>query len=220
MTADELRGAWRRLAVLGDSLAAGVREPHPGYRDLSWVDRIAEALEAETLKLAKPHLVAREVREGQLAAALEWKPDLAVVTAGGNDALRPSFDPAITERELEAIVAPLRAAGGGVVLLELLDYVKTGLVPAEHAPALDARLGALAALTRRVAERQGTILVAMRSHPSSADRGIFASDRLHLNARGHAIVAAEALKALQAARTAPPATSTHHASSIVRPAVA
>ena len=37
-----LRGApWRRVAVLGDSIAEGVREPHHGYRDLSWIDRIA-----------------------------------------------------------------------------------------------------------------------------------------------------------------------------------
>ena len=28
----------------------------------------------------------------------------------------------------------------------------------------------------------------MRGHPASADPGVYASDRLHLNARGHAIV--------------------------------
>ena len=40
-----LRGApWRRVAVLGDSIAEGVREPHDGFRDLSWIERIVEPL--------------------------------------------------------------------------------------------------------------------------------------------------------------------------------
>ena len=42
-----LQGArWRRLAVLGDSIAEGVRDPHPGFSDLSWIDRIADQLNA------------------------------------------------------------------------------------------------------------------------------------------------------------------------------
>ena len=50
----------------------------------------------------------------------------------------------------------------------------------------------LAELTRRVARRHGAILVEMRGHPASADPGVYARDRLHLNARGHAIVGSEA----------------------------
>ena len=57
----------------------------------------------------------------------------------------------------------------------------------------------LAELTRRVARRHGAILVAMRRHPASADAGVYARDRLHLNARGHAIVGSEAVRALGAA---------------------
>ena len=52
---------WKRLAILGDSIAAGIREPHPGYRDLSWIDRIAEALPGpEVLNLARRGLRGRD----------------------------------------------------------------------------------------------------------------------------------------------------------------
>jgi lysophospholipase L1-like esterase len=188
---------WKRLAVLGDSVAAGVREPHPGYRDLSWVDRVVEALpRPEILDLARRGLLAAEVREQQLAPALAFRPDLAIVAAGGNDALRRSFDEEEVAIELDHIVAPLRAAGADVVMIELLDIVASGLVAPEHAPAVGARLAALARVTRAVAHHRGAILIAMRKHPASRDPGIYAGDGLHLNARGHAIVAAEALRVL------------------------
>jgi hypothetical protein len=58
-----------------------------------------------------------------------------------------------------------------VLLLELMDIVASGLVPREHAAALDGRMRRLAALTRRVARRHGAILVAMRGHAASADPG-------------------------------------------------
>jgi hypothetical protein len=103
--------------------------------------------------------------------ALAFRPDLAIVSAGGNDSLRHSFDTGAVERELDAIVEPLRHTGADVLLLELMDIVASGLVPREHAAALDGRMRRLAALTRRVARRHGAILVAMRGHAASADPG-------------------------------------------------
>jgi lysophospholipase L1-like esterase len=203
-----LRGApWRRVAVLGDSIAEGVREPHDGYRDLSWIDRIAEPLRAAApgltvMNLGRRDLRAGEVRELQLPAALGFRPDLAIVAAGGNDALRRSFSPDRVARELDAMAAPLRRAGADLLMLELMDLTKSGLVPPEHEAALDERMRALAAATRRVAARHGAMLVEMRGHPVCADPGVYSSDRLHLNARGHAIVASEAILVMGDALTA------------------
>jgi lysophospholipase L1-like esterase len=200
-----LRGApWRRVAVLGDSIAEGVREPYDGYLDLSWIDRIADPLRAvapglTVMNLGVRDLLAAEVRERQVDAALAFRPDLAIVAAGGNDALRGSFAPVQVARELDGIVGPLRQAGADVLMIELMDIVASGLVPAEYAGPLDERMRALAETTRAVADRHGAMLVEMRGHPASADPTVYSSDRLHLNARGHAIVAAEAVRVLRSA---------------------
>jgi lysophospholipase L1-like esterase len=195
---------WRRLAVLGDSIAEGVREPYDGYLDLSWIDRIADPLRAvapglTVMNLGVRDLLAAEVRERQVDAALAFGPDLAIVAAGGTDALRGSFAPERVARELEGIVGPLRQAGADVLMIELMDIVSSGLVPAEYAGPLDERMRALAGITRAVASRRGAMLVEMRGHPASADPAVYSSDRLHLNARGHAIVAAEAVRVLSSA---------------------
>lgn len=202
LPADALAGLvadapWRRLVVVGDSIAAGVREPSPGFRDLSWVDRVVEPLRIavpgfDELRLGERRLLAAQVRHRQLAPALAFRPDLAIVAAGGNDALRGGLETAW--RELDAMVAPLRDIGADVILLELMDIVASGLVPRS----LDAPLRRLAAVTGAVAARHGAILVPMRRHPASADPRIYGSDRLHLNARGHAIVGTETVRALGA----------------------
>ena len=83
--------------MLGDSIAEGVREPLAGFRDLSWVDRIAASLRPRPPAASSTSAAATcsraEVRASQLDAALAFRPDLAIVAAGGNDALRRSFDP-------------------------------------------------------------------------------------------------------------------------------
>jgi lysophospholipase L1-like esterase len=197
--AGTLDGArWRRVVVLGDSLAAGVRETVDGWPDRSWTDWIAAALPAaQHWNLGKRDLLASEVREQQLARALRLRPDLAIVCAGGNDMLRQDFDPVALTRELDAIVAPLRASRADVLLIELLDIVASGLIPAEYADMLDRKLATLAEVTRDVAARHGTILVEMRRAPVDAE--MFSSDLMHLNTRGHAIAGTESVRTLRAA---------------------
>lgn len=195
---------WRRVAVIGDSVAEGVREPHDGYSDLSWIDRITDALRAvvpglTVMNAGRRNLLAAQVRERQLGPALAFEPDLAILAAGGNDALRRTYRADRLAGELDAIAGPLRDAGADLLMIELMDIVASGLVPEEQAPGLDTRMRSLAEVTRAVAGRHDATLVEMRGHPVSADPGVYASDRLHLNARGHAIVGSEAVLALSAA---------------------
>jgi lysophospholipase L1-like esterase len=142
----QLQGApWRRVVALGDSIAEGVREPHEGYLDLSWIDRIARSLRVVVRGLCVTNLGMRdlraaEVRERQLPAALGFRPDLAIVAAGGNDALRRSFAPELVAHELDGIVGPLRRFGADVLMIELMDIVASGLVPAENGGPLGERM--------------------------------------------------------------------------------
>jgi len=185
---------WRRIAVLGDSAAAGIREVVDGFPDKSWCDWIVECL-----SLVQPELVAhnfgrkgaltRDVRTEQLAPALAFRPDLAVVLCGGNDLLRGSLS-GVAE-EYYAIVGELREYGATVVTMSLFDISRTALVPERFARSLKQGLDRLAATVREVAERHGCVHLDFGAHPSSAEASVYAADLHHLTTRGQAVVAAE-----------------------------
>lgn len=197
-----LRGApWRRFVILGDSIAEGLGERAPGYGPDNWGRRVARALarrqpDLEYRNLGQRYLRAAQVHATQLQEALSFKPDLAAVVCGGNDALADDFDPGRLELELGVLIAPLRAAGADVITFTLFDITKAIEVQSDFGRRLDAHLAAVAEVTTRLAERHGTIHVDMRSHPASADPGIYSSDRMHATTRGHAIVAAATIRAL------------------------
>jgi lysophospholipase L1-like esterase len=188
---------YKRFVAVGDSMAEGVGDPTPGYRHLGWADRVAERLDGEYLNLGKRNLLAAEVRATQLERALAFAPDLAAVLCGGNDLMRHDYDPEAVERDVDAIVAALRAAGSDVIMMAPFDMSQTELVPDEYKPTWRSLIERMSTLAERVARRHGALLVDFRAHPAGADPTIYSTDRIHLNARGHAICAAQTLHALQ-----------------------
>jgi EmrB/QacA subfamily drug resistance transporter len=191
------RSPWSRFVVVGDSMAEGIGDPMPGYEHLGWADRVANGLNADYLNLGRRNLLAGEVRETQLERALAFAPDLAAVTCGGNDLMRPDHDPVAVERHLDAIVAALRAAGSDVVMFAPFDMSQSELLPADRKRTWRSLIDRMGALAERVAHRHGAILVDFRSHPAGPEASIYSADRIHLNARGHAICAAQTLRALE-----------------------
>jgi lysophospholipase L1-like esterase len=189
---------YRRFVVVGDSMAAGTGDPAPGYEHLGWADRIARALgsDAEYLNLGKRNLLAAEVRATQLEPALAFKPDLAAVVCGGNNLMRPDHDRAVVEAEVNAIVRALRDAGSEVIMFAPFDMSTSDVLPEDYKPRWRALIQSMADLARRVARRNGALLVEFGEHPAGADASIYSSDRIHLNARGHAICAAGTARAL------------------------
>jgi lysophospholipase L1-like esterase len=191
---------WQRLAVLGDSVAEGLGDPADGYHHRPWADRLADALRRHRpdlayLNLGRRGLLAAQVRERQLAPALVFAPDLAVVTCGGNDMFAPVFDEDAVAAEIDALVAALRARGTHVITMGLFDITRA--LPQAGA-ALRRHLHQLSRLTREVARRHAALHVDLTRHPASADPGIYSADRLHVNARGHAVAAAEVIRSLGA----------------------
>jgi lysophospholipase L1-like esterase len=93
-----------------------VGDPAPGYTHVGWADRVAARLGAEYLNLGKRNLLASEVRSTQLEQALAFSPDLAAVLCGGNDLMWRDHNAQAVEREVDAIVAALRAAGSDVIM--------------------------------------------------------------------------------------------------------
>nr|WP_206444502.1 SGNH/GDSL hydrolase family protein [Nocardioides sp. KC13] len=191
---------WRRFAVLGDSVTAGVMGPLDGYREASFSDRLIEALASTrpgfaSVNLAIPYLTVAEIREVQLEPALEFAPDAVLVSAGGNDAFNP-FDPDHLRTQLELLLRPLAESGATVLTVGLFDLARSGLVPAEHAGDMAERFDTLDRITAEVTRSLGGIHIDTHHHPLSADASIYARDRIHGNARGHAVAFAAIVDAL------------------------
>ena len=185
--------------TVGDSIAAGVGDPTPGYEHTGWAERVARALgpNTEFLNLGKRNLLAAEVRATQLHRALQFRPDLAAVVCGGNDLMRRDHDLVAVERELDAIVAALRTAGSEVIMFKPFDMSQSELVPDDQKPTWRSLIKRLSTLSETVARRHDALLVDFSAHPAGPEASIYSTDRIHLNARGNAICAAHTLRALQ-----------------------
>lgn len=190
---------WRRLAIVGDSLAEGLGDPVPGYRTACWADRVAEALRRSVpdlayLNLGRRGLTAAEVRAEQAERAAAFAPDLLGVVCGGNDLLLPGFSPDALAAELDDLLEALAARRTTLFVFALANVVDA--VPELRGGPLERGVHVLNEVTREVAARHGALIVRMYGHPASADRDLFSADRLHASARGHAVIAATTIRAL------------------------
>lgn len=194
---------WKRFAVLGDSIAEGLGDPHPGYPDQPWCDRIAAELKSQQnalayLNLGKSMTRAVAVRSSQLPEALAFAPDLALVACGSADMLLPGYDPARVERELRAIVTAFAGQGCDVITVGLFDGSYARNIPELFMASRRKRIQENARRTSQVAEDLGTLHVELTWHPASRDPDIYSQDPRHGTMRGHAIAAAEAIRVLGA----------------------
>lgn len=191
---------WRRFVAVGDSGAAGVTEPLDGYATVSWFDRVAQCLRAvqpsfAALNLGTRDVLAAQVRQAQLGPAIAFAPDLAAVLSGGNDILRPQFDPAATRAEIAAVVTGLAGAGATVLLTGLFDITCSPHVPPKYRKMMRERIALLSDVIASIAADCGALYVDLPAHPAGSE-AIYSSDGLHLNARGQAIAAAEMVRCL------------------------
>lgn len=188
-----LAGApWQSLVVVGDSVAAGVRQPLEGYLNECFTDRLGHALAFTRAGFRYQNLGVRDLKlqqviDTQLAPAVDLRPDAAVVVAGGNDALGRRFDPVYVRDRLDALLGALAGTGADVITIGLFDLARSGLVPAKMRDELVARFDELDQITADAATAVHGLHIDTHHHARSADPAIYADDRIHCNARGHAI---------------------------------
>jgi acyl-CoA thioesterase-1 len=162
-----------RLAVLGDSLAAGYGlKPEQGL-----TARLAAALEkAGRNVVVLNHGVSGDTTAGGVDR-IDWmlgdKPDIVLVELGANDALR-ALDPAVTERNLDAIIGKLKQAGVTVWLAGML-------APRNYGPEFAAKFDAV---YRTLAEKHGVPLYPFLLDGVATDPALNQGDGIHPNARG------------------------------------
>ncbi|NLA66177.1 MAG: SGNH/GDSL hydrolase family protein [Leucobacter sp.] len=189
---------WSRFVAIGDSFTEGVGDPEPespgGLR--GWADRFAEVLSGFDDDFAYANLAVRgklirQVTEEQLQVAIDLRPDLVSVCAGGNDVIRPGADPDAVAVQLEYVLRKLRETGATVMVFTGVDVA--------FQPVFRSMRGKVAIYNenlRKVAQRHDCIVVDQWAIEELQDPRLWADDRLHLNALGHHTVARAALRAL------------------------
>ncbi len=128
----------------------------------------------------------------QIEPTLAMRPDLISFAAGGNDVLRPQFDPPTLLAKLDAVVGQLRATGADVILFRFADVTKR--LPARRVvlPRVEVLNGAIV----ETAERHGAYLIDLWLDEGFDNPLMWGMDRLHLSAAGHQRVAANVLATL------------------------
>ncbi|GAB3996315.1 SGNH/GDSL hydrolase family protein [Glycomyces albus] len=193
-----MRAAFSNYVAIGDSFTEGVGDPHPdgvGFR--GWADLFAHRAAESWPELAYANLAIRgrlfnRIVDEQIVPAIKQGPDLVSFAAGGNDALRPGFNPTQLSTRAHEVVRLLKAADCEVMLFTCADV--THFLPGMKM--LRRRFDATNDAYRRVAARHDAILIDLWADDGFADPRLWSPDRLHLSTLGHQRVAATVCKAL------------------------
>ena len=189
---------WSRYVAIGDSFTEGIGDPEPrspgGHR--GWADRVAEVLSDSTPHFAYANLAIRgrlldQILDEQLEPAMELRPGLVTISAGGNDILRPGTDPDAVAARFELGLQRLTSEGATVVMFNGPDIGKT--------PVLGRMRGKIAIYNenlRAIAKRHDAIMADMWGLRELTDPRMWAPDRLHFSAVGHQTIARMVLGAL------------------------
>lgn len=189
---------WQRYVALGDSFTEGIGDPdesRAGYHR-GWADRVAEELAHGTENFAYANLAVRgklieQIRDEQLASALELKPDLITLCAGGNDVIRPGSDPDETARILDTMVQILSTTGATIVLFNGPDVRETPVVGS-----IRGKVAIFNENVRTVAARHDTLVADMWSLRELTRPDMWDEDRLHFSPLGHHTIARMVLDTL------------------------
>lgn len=187
-----------RFVAIGDSFTEGVGDEVESGAVRGWADLVAAGLAAgldepvhyANLAIRGRLLAPIATEQCEAALALDPPPDLVTIDGGGNDMLRPGWD----LDELMSLVARVidRTEGEGVRLVVL-----SGGDPSLQLPRGALMVERATQFMRRIDE-----YIEDKPHASVVDNLLdgelrrpvyWSEDRLHLNALGHARVAARVL---------------------------
>ncbi|EIE99102.1 SGNH/GDSL hydrolase family protein [Saccharomonospora glauca] len=196
-----------RFVALGDSFTEGVGDDDPSSPNAvrGWADRVAEQLAFLRADFTYANLAIRgrllpQVLAEQLAPAVEMKPDLVTLYAGGNDLMRPKVDIDALCADYDAAVERLAATGATVVLFTGVDGVADPVFRR-----MRGRTAVYNEHVRLIAARHGALVVDMWAMRVLRDRRLWSADRIHLNTAGHVVIAAAVLDTLGVEHSLSPA---------------
>lgn len=195
--------SWSRYVAIGDSFTEGLNDvdPHNPFQYRGWADVLAASLakrqrEAGVQPLEYANLAVRgrlidNIVGEQLEQALDLKPDLVSIIAGGNDILRPAVNIDLISLRLERAIIKLRQAGIDVLMGTGMD--------ARHSPIVNKTRGRTALYNANIwsiARRHGAYVLDLWGMRPLLDWRMWSEDRIHLTTEGHRRVTQAALVGL------------------------
>ena len=192
--------------AMGDSFTEGVGDPEPGSPGglRGWADRVAEELSAGHEDFAYANLAVRglllhQILTEQVGPALDLRPDLITLNAGGNDLLFHRSDPDKLALELDAGVKVLAATGATILLFAGPDWGAT--------PVLGHTRGKVAIFNenmRIIAARHGAVIADLWALRQLTNPQMWDPDRLHFSPLGQHTIAMMVLDTLNVPHTLEP----------------
>ena len=134
----------------------------------------------------------RQIMAEQVDAAVELKPTLVSIYAGANDILRPKIDIDALLVEYDAGIRKLKATGATVVMFTGFDARGSKIFGT-----MRGRTAIYNELVRGIAGDHGALLVDYWRFSEYYDWGMWATDRMHMSAAGHANMAKRVLTVLE-----------------------
>ena len=179
------------FAILGDSAASGVGDSDKNGVTRGWSYYLAKHFQDPLvyINLSRPGAQSAEVLQDQLPKALMFKPDIAAVIVGGNDALRNGFDPNKLHQNLRATISELKKSGAEVLLLQLHDPTRIVPLPKLLAQVLSRRVNAVNRVIHSVGREFNAQILMTRSIQDIYERKVWHIDRMHPSKYGHQIMA-------------------------------
>lgn len=182
-------GRFRRFAVLGDSLSAGVAgDLATPWPELATRRLAAGGREPVLRNFAAAGATSTDVAIWQLQRAVDFRPDLVAVICGANDVLlsvRP--DPEAFAAVFDGIADSLRQRlPRALVVTATYPRIASRLPVRERTGArIESGIDAVNAAIRAVAARRRLVCLEWAGHAGVDDPRNFADDRFHPSAEGH-----------------------------------
>lgn len=184
-----------RVVALGDSVTLGIGDStHPGI-GAGWAAHVAHALGASAfVNLAANGTRARDLGATQIPSGLMARPDIVLMTVGGNDVLRGDFCPSEVTAHLRDALDRFERPGREIVMISLDRIAAFSFLGPRVATVMGRRIGqANAAIAAALA---GTSVHLIHGAEVFGGLGTAAwhIDRIHPSPEGHRALAREALR--------------------------
>jgi lysophospholipase L1-like esterase len=194
---------FRRFVAIGDSLTEGLGDErfHWDRQHAGWADRLAailhESSASEGVALRYANLAVRsrkieQVMTTQLEHALDLKPDLVTVMAGGNNLWNSDVDWVRVSALYRDGISRLRDSGATVLVANSINPVHVRAFSSGRA-----RAERMTEMIEDVAAEMGCGVIDLFRHELLHDVRAWARDRVHFGVGAHSSVANAAAGVLQ-----------------------